>query len=129
MNEFYIESLGRTPTQRQKIINALKEAGENGLTNNQLNSICYRYGARISELYEKGYEIEITALGKGLYKYVLRKEPSQENLYINAEEIFLAEICEIGGKSVEKLIQALLSEKGFKICRKHGWYKNKYMFN
>ena len=40
-----------------------------GATNFQLNSVMFRFGARIKELRDQGYQIETTCLKKGLFNY------------------------------------------------------------
>jgi hypothetical protein len=126
----YDEAQGRIPNQKEKIINALKDAGENGLTNSQLNKICYRYGARLSELYEKGYEIEIEAKEKGVYKYILKKTPSEEKFFPNAnEEIFETVKKDYDDQISSTQLKFLLQKKGFNIHRKYGWYKNNMKIN
>ena len=54
----YNEAKERIPSQIEKIINLLKESGEEGATNIQLSNISLKYATRISELRSKGYEIE-----------------------------------------------------------------------
>lgn len=121
----YNEAKERIPTQREKIINLLKAAGEEGVTSSDLNQICFRYGARLSELYERGYLIEATNFENGMYRYVLRKTPSKETLFESAEEVLLQQITQQGGQFVAKLLKTLLRENGFKIIRKHNWFKEK----
>ena len=54
----YDEAQNRIPSQIEKIVSRLREAGEDGVTSADLSEICLRYGARLSELYMRGYRIE-----------------------------------------------------------------------
>ena len=121
----YYEAQERIPSQREKIINLLKEAGEEGITNKELNKIGFRFGARIQELHKLGYLIETTSIKKGLYNYVLKSEPCINKYFPNAAE----EIYNIIEDQFENAITAdqlknLLDMKFFYIIRKPNWYKN-----
>ena len=70
-----LEAKHRIPTQRERIVELLKERGELGATNAELSRIALCYQTRVFELVEQGYEIKLENLGKGLVKYVLVKEP------------------------------------------------------
>lgn len=121
----------RIPSQREKIIKALKDAGAEGVTNTELVRICLRYGARLQELYKMGYLITHEAIKdengeNGVYKYVLLKEPSTIEYHNNAaEEIFfeIRNFYEDGITSGE--LKMLLEYKFFYIIRKPNWYKNR----
>lgn len=58
-------------SQRLKILAGLKKARSSGMTNVELNLICFRYGARIFELRRKGWRIKTQNLGCGLFVYRL----------------------------------------------------------
>lgn len=68
--------LGRATNQRGQILGLLRLAGRNGVTNLELNKICLRYGARIYELRRLGYRIATESLGDGVFKFILRGEPT-----------------------------------------------------
>lgn len=74
------ETKVRAESQRQQIINLLRSAGSNGVTNSEFSKIGYRYNARIQELYVDGYEIQVEELSGGLTKYILVKEPEVKNI-------------------------------------------------
>jgi hypothetical protein len=59
--------------QTQRILALLVKGKE--VTNRQLNGIAFRYGARLKELRDKGYEIETIRKGLGYYSYKLIKKP------------------------------------------------------
>ena len=44
-------------TQTHRILNLLREAGDKGVTNYDLNSVCFRYGARLFDLKRRGHVI------------------------------------------------------------------------
>jgi hypothetical protein len=72
------ETKVRTESQRLKILNLLRSAGNNGVTNVDLAEIAKRYNARIQEMYVEGYEIKVDELVGGLTKYTLEKEPEMK---------------------------------------------------
>ncbi len=66
----------RSPSQRIKILAALRKAGKQGLTNVELSEVGgIRWAARIQELYMQGYKVAKETLGDGLVNYVLIHEP------------------------------------------------------
>ena len=87
----YEEAKERIPSQLEKILNRLKEAGEEGVTNSELSRISLQYSARLMELRLKGYVIETIPLKNGVYKYILRKM-SSEIYYTNATDDILMTI-------------------------------------
>lgn len=70
-----LEAKPRIPSQRERIVELLKERGELGATNDELSRIALCYQTRIFELVEQGYEIKLENLGQGLVKYMLLKIP------------------------------------------------------
>jgi Helix-turn-helix domain len=70
------DGAGRRPSQRDRILDLLRERGSAGATNVELNAICYRYGGRLFELRKKcGFTIRTESLGGGLFKFYLIAEP------------------------------------------------------
>jgi hypothetical protein len=68
-------------SRKVAILKLLKEAGARGLTNVQLNEICFRYGGRLFELRKAGFEIETKAEGAGVYRFIFRgKKQAQREL-------------------------------------------------
>ena len=65
----------RSPNQREKILNLLRERGRAGASNRELNSFCFRYGARIWELRRAGYEVDTIREGNSRFRFVLRHGP------------------------------------------------------
>lgn len=124
MPRSYDEAFQRIPTQRDRIISALRDAGEEGLTNAELSRISLQYNSRLSELYKEGYIISCEHLNNGLYKYVLKAVPGGVVVYPTAEEetFFEIETRFEGFISSENLYE-LLQEKGYQIVRKPGWFK------
>ena len=58
-------------TRAKRILQMLQTAPDNTLTNAQLNSICYRYGARIHDLRSAGHNITSKCISKGLWQFTL----------------------------------------------------------
>lgn len=128
MSFSYEEARKRIPTQLEKIVNFLKDVGEDGATNKELSQICLQYDARVSDLRRKGFEIDVQSFGKGLYKYFLIKTPSQEQFFQNANDITFETIEKHYGGLISTFdLKMLLDRNGFHIIRKHGWYKNKQL--
>lgn len=68
----------RRPSQKQRILEALRGAGPAGCSNRQLNEICFRYTPRMDELRSAGFRIETIRESAGLFRFVLRGEPHQQ---------------------------------------------------
>lgn len=113
----------RTEAQKYKIIAALREAGESGLTNAQLSKIALRYNARIQELYVLGYGISTFSVSGGLTKYVLYSEPkTTHDKPDHALNILLNEIDKCGGNVDKEQLLGLLDTNNFTVRRKVGSY-------
>ena len=59
-------------SQRDRILKLLQCYGKHGVTNVELNKICFRYGGRIHELRKRGWEIETKREAEGLFRFILR---------------------------------------------------------
>ena len=122
----YDEALNRIPSQRERILNLLKDADEEGVLNIHLSDICLRYGARISELNSMGYLIDIKREGKGVYRYILKRVPSEIQYHSRAEDEILRIIdVEYGGSIDAMELKALLIDKHYHITRKPNWFKQR----
>ena len=119
------EAMKRIPSQTEKIINLLKEAGADGVTNIQLAEITFKYDARISELRMKGYIIETVYIGKSVYKYVLKKIPSNPDNFRSATDQVLLDLYDQFGERVSKYLANYFEHNHFHVTRKSGWYKRK----
>jgi hypothetical protein len=53
----------------------LRERGRAGVTNLELNTVCFRYGARIWELRKQGFAVETRREGDSVFRFVLHTEP------------------------------------------------------
>ncbi|WP_024816937.1 helix-turn-helix domain-containing protein [Arthrobacter sp. 31Y] len=58
-------------SQREKILQLLKTGPA---TNQQLNKVCYRYGARIHELRNAGHNIVSEQIDRGLWQFRLEEQ-------------------------------------------------------
>lgn len=118
------EAMKRIPSQAEKIIILLKEAGEDGVTNIELSKISLKYDARISELRQKGYEIETAHDKDGIYKYKLKRIPSQDARFYSAlDQLTLKILNEYNGKITAFQLRDLLDKMYFEVKRKSGYYK------
>lgn len=63
----------RRLSSRDRILHALKAAGEKGATNTELVSICFLYRARIFELRNLGHNIESHQEADGIWRFILRE--------------------------------------------------------
>lgn len=124
--EFYKEAQDRIPSQTEKIIRMLKEAGSEGVTNAELANVGLRYGARMAELYKKGYVVQKQQLKKGLCKYVLIRVSGENKFITNATEEILEDIELFFNGSISAIeLKSLLNLKDFHITRKPNWFKNR----
>lgn len=122
MSREYEDALNRIPTQRQKILNLLRDAGETGVTNKELSDVSLQYSARIHELRKAGCIIDHDKTDiSGIYRYYLRKLPAQEKYFDSAENEFLHQIETKYGLSLE--VKELLTELNFHVKRRANWYK------
>ncbi|WP_121616736.1 hypothetical protein [Virgibacillus halodenitrificans] len=116
----------RAKAQRGKIIEGLRKAGVEGLTNVYLyDNITKSLGARLTELYERGYNIQCTKVEDGVYRYVLISEPIKlKPKSKRAEELLINQIdTDFNGKIDTKDLIDLLRENDFIISRKAGAFK------
>lgn len=116
---FGIEDSERVEKQRPRIIAALKSAGEDGITNVDLNKICFRYSSHIGTLRMKGYIIDVEHLGEGVIKYTLKYAPPEDQPKPEkAIEIFFDAV---GEAKVDKYdLLEIIKAHGLNIVRKSG---------
>jgi hypothetical protein len=114
----------RTKSQKTRIIEMLKQAGEKGVFNSDLSQIALHYGKRISELYSKGYVIIHEDLGGGLVKYILVSEPEVFLEPKKAFEVLVGKINQIG--SIDSIqLTDILVDLDIIVRFKNGQYKKK----
>jgi len=66
----------RSPSQRQRIIELLRQNGKAGLlTGDFLRIPIARYSSRLRELRQQGYEISTERITESNFKYILVSEP------------------------------------------------------
>ncbi|PAD70565.1 hypothetical protein CHH83_01820 [Bacillus sp. 7586-K] len=119
------EASERIPTQREKILNLLRNAADKGITNQQFQNVCIRWDARVRELYQQGYVIENESLGNGVYKYILVSEPETiADKPKKAIELLISKINNTyNGKIDTESLSSLLEAEGLQVVRKHGAHK------
>lgn len=116
------ETKERTSSQRDRIINLLKHAGDKGVLNTQLSKVALRYNARIQELYVRGYKIDSVELAGGITKYILRSEPVEKVCKPQkAEDILINDIKSKYSDIINsEELQEYLNTHGFTVRRKAG---------
>jgi hypothetical protein len=74
-------------TRREQLARLLREAGDRGVTTGELlqAGVGSRYGARIAELREQGWQIESARLRDGAWRYTLISRPSSPSWPMAAE--------------------------------------------
>jgi predicted transcriptional regulator len=123
MNKYYF-ARDRFQSQNEKIINFLRERGEEGATNFELSKISLNYTSRLSFLNKQGHVIETLQTDKkGVFKYVLKKLSSEIKYHPKAIEDVLWKIDEYGGKIDTDDFKNILDETGCVVYRKHGYFK------
>lgn len=65
-------------TQCERILQLLEE--KESVTNIELNSVCFRYGARLLDLRNQGHDIKSKHIKDSLWEFRLIKEPTQLTL-------------------------------------------------
>ncbi|MGG3890220.1 hypothetical protein [Metabacillus fastidiosus] len=125
MTQTLKEAKKRIPSQRDKIIKLLKESGEQGATNKELQNICIRWDARVRELYQLGYVIEVNPIGNGVYNYKLVSEPETTvEKPKKAIEILIHKINKkYDGEINSDDLNNLLESEGLQVVRKYGSHK------
>lgn len=112
-------------SQREIILEMLRGAGENGVTNTTFQKVSIRWDARIRELYQEGFEIKAEEVKGGVWKYTLLQEP----LFPlpkpkHAMEILLEEIEKKYGGSISSAeLKKLIMKKRMNVVRAFGSHK------
>ena len=116
------ETRKRLATQREKIIQLLIDAGEDGVTNTEMATVSLRYGGHINEMYRQGYKIKKLGLGGGVFRYWLLSIPSQIKIPENAHDIFMDEVERRLGADISAEISEIHEDLYFHTVRRNGWY-------
>lgn len=125
MTKAYKEAQPRIPSQRERILEALRNSGKDGVLNTELQKIAIRWIARVQELYQQGYKIDVTLVGNGVYKYTLIEEPDVILKPKKAMDIFFEKAKQSYGEQLSlDQLKTLLSEEGLHIVRKVGSFKH-----
>jgi hypothetical protein len=119
MEEF---KMAKTITYKQKMVNALREAGEQGLLTSDLVKIRPRYGGTLGNLYKDGYKIETTPVKNGNYKYVLISEPAQVVIRPKAKDKLFEAVEQFGEVSATEL-KIIMEMVGVELKFKGNTYK------
>lgn len=117
------ETQVRAASQRQTILEMLRENGSRGVTNTVLTGIALKYGSRLHELYKQGYVIDRVDEGGGKVKYILVSEPEEIlSEQPKALDILVEEVNKESVVSAARL-KELLEQNGFLVRRKPNSYK------
>ncbi|UUV46515.1 hypothetical protein [Bacillus phage vB_BanS-Thrax3] len=113
----------RIAKKREQVLNALREAGSQGITNAELSIIALRYGGYLGKFYELGYKIDKESLGDGLYRYTLVSEPETLVKREKAIDLLLEEVDKHGMVNKNDLL-AILENKNIAVKYKANTYKS-----
>lgn len=109
--------------KKEQVLNALRNAGKNGITNVELSAIALCYGGYLGELYEQGYKIDRVSIGeKGVHKYILISEPSTIVIRDKAIDKLMLEVSKQESISVEGL-KKILKDNNIEVKYKANTYK------
>lgn len=105
--QIFEEAKERAPKVKEKVLSMLLEGGEQGVTNDKLNSISMRFADSIYRLRLDGHDIEVENLGQGVVKYMLKDTPLKKIDYEKGIEVVKREIAENfdGTVTVEQLLE------------------------
>ncbi|MET3349001.1 UNVERIFIED_ORG: hypothetical protein ABID57_000670 [Arthrobacter sp. UYEF1] len=93
------------PNQRERILQMLEDAGEEGVTNLALNTVAYRYGGRLFELRQDGYRIRSSHVKGPVWRFTLLPQDSanpgsmqvaavlDEPAYMDFRELLRPSVC------------------------------------
>ena len=121
----YEETKRRAPTQRERLLEILREAGDKGVLNTDLVEVCIGYRSRIAELYQMGYKIDVEYLEQGVCIYTLRKEPVVPITEIPTAISMVSKTIdeEYSGAITSETLVAILKELNFNVVRRSGSHK------
>ncbi|MFS0905839.1 hypothetical protein AB3N02_22710 [Priestia aryabhattai] len=111
-----------TGKKSEQILNALRTAGDNGITNVELSKIALRYGGYLGTLYKQGFKVQTTHLGDGVFNYVLYHEPEVIVERESAIEVLLKAIDGKGAVTKEELLN-IFSNHNIAVKYKANTYK------
>lgn len=107
--DHYKDFLVRVPSKKEEVLECLRIAGDEGLTNIELRQIAVRFTGIIYFLRKDGYIIETIKEGHGVFRYVLRgkQDPVDDESPLS---ILLKEVDKRGTVSAEEFINILSSK-------------------
>lgn len=108
----------RAKSQCDKILDKLRDAGCEGITNVDMSSITLNHTARMAEMRKRGYKFEVTDDGYGVFTYKLISEPQIKMEQEKAIDIFWREIQ--GSSLDEEELKEIIDRNGFNVVRKWG---------
>ncbi len=78
-------------TQCEKILQLLEERGNQGVSNLELNEICFRYAGRLFDLRRQGYRIRSTHIKESIWRFTLLEEDAPQ--YMEFRELLRPSAC------------------------------------
>jgi hypothetical protein len=118
-NTILKEANKRKPSQKTIMVNMLKKAGSEGVTNVEFSRVANCYGARLSELHSVGYIIAKESLGDGVYKYILEYAPDNpKKAKKKIDELVDVVNNVFDGKVTGEELDFLIDELSIKVSRK-----------
>lgn len=121
--EIYEEHKVRKTSQKEHILNALKGAGKDGMTNASLSNIALRYGSLIHEIERDGWSVVKLNEGEGIVRYIIGDKRASDRQ--NAYEILRREIEEHHHHVTYNEIIKILEVNGLHIKHRPYGLKNK----
>ncbi|MCA1064421.1 hypothetical protein QTG56_22660 (plasmid) [Rossellomorea sp. AcN35-11] len=112
--------------QRDKVLELLRTAGENGVPNTRFKEVSIRWDARVRELYQEGYKIKVEPMNeKGVFLYTLLEEPAKKlGKPKHALDVLIAEINkQHKGVITSEDLAELVRKKRLNVVRAFGYHK------
>lgn len=124
MNTTYEELKKRKPTQKQRMLQMLRDAGDKGVKNIDFTRISIRYGGMLGEFYKEGYKIDTIPLDGGVVKYILCEEPTAEfKKKKDAKDAFFDSIKEKFGLELANELDSIMEKINVNLRYKAGTHK------
>lgn len=117
-----MNEIQRQASQREKVLQLLRDNKDTGITNADLSYVSLRYGGHLGALYQEGFKISKEALGGGLYNYKLLEEPPEN--YQGKMKAFdvLKEALKSACSLDEDKFDSMMDELGLSVRYKAGTY-------
>lgn len=117
--KIFEESKGRIASHTEVIFDMLSNAGQKGVTNNELAEVTPRFGSPLHNLRLTGFDIVTENLGNGLVKYTLKENLIKRPKYVKGVDAISKAINEQynGNVTVPELLK-IMDEQNMNFVRK-----------